>query len=111
MDDFGVKYIDKEHAMHLINVLKKCYNVEEDGEGKRYMGFTMDWDYINGEVHLSMPDYVKWALARFGHPILDKPQHQPHQHTIPTYGSTVQNTKPADTSTRLSLTEKSSSKK
>jgi hypothetical protein len=84
VDDFGVKYIGKEHAMHLIKTLKEHYEVEEDWDGRRYVGVTIDWDYRNREVHLSMPEYVEWALARFGHPTPDKPQHQPHQHAIPT---------------------------
>ncbi len=66
----------------------------------------MDWDYKKREVCLSMPEYVECALARFGHPIPDKPQHQPHLHTIPTYGATVQYAKPKDTSRKLSPQEK-----
>ena len=27
--DFGVKYIDKQHAEHLMSVLKEQYNMEE----------------------------------------------------------------------------------
>ncbi len=66
----------------------------------------MDWDYKKSEVHLSMPEYVEQALARFGHPIPDKPQHQPHQHAIPTYGATVKYAKPKDTSRCLSPAKK-----
>jgi hypothetical protein len=33
VDNFGVKYIGKEHVMHLIRVLKEHYEVEEDWEG------------------------------------------------------------------------------
>ncbi len=92
--------------MHLIKVLKEHYKVEEDWEGTQYLGTTLDWDYKNHEVHLSMPEYVEHALARFNHPAPDKPQHQPHQHSIPTYGATVQYTKSEDTSQRLSPAEK-----
>ena len=63
VDGFGVKYIGKEHVMHLIKVLKEHYEVEEDWEGKQYLGITLDWDYKNHEVHLSMPEYVEHALA------------------------------------------------
>ena len=42
MDDFGVKYIGKEHAIHLINNLKEHYEVEEDWEGWQYLGITLD---------------------------------------------------------------------
>jgi hypothetical protein len=106
VDDFGVKYIGKEHVMHLIKSLKEHYEVEEDWEGRRYLGITLDWDYKKREVHLSMPDYVERALVRFDHPTPDKPQHQPHQHAIPTYGATVQYAKLEDTSQRLSPSEK-----
>jgi hypothetical protein len=30
VDDFGVKYVGREHANHLINTLKKYYEVTED---------------------------------------------------------------------------------
>ena len=94
VDNFGVKYIGKEHVMHLINTLKEHYEVEEDWEGQRYLGITLDWDYKNH------------ALAQFNHPIPDQAQHQPHQHAIPTYGATVQYEKPKFTSQRLSPSKK-----
>jgi hypothetical protein len=53
-----------------------------------------------------MPEYVEQALAHFGHPTLAKPQHQPHPHTIPTFGATVQYAKPEDTSRPLSPIKK-----
>jgi hypothetical protein len=37
-----------------------------------------------------MPGYIKKALVRFGHVPPTKPHMQPHPHTIPTYGATVQ---------------------
>jgi hypothetical protein len=48
--------------MHLIKTLKEHNEVEEDWEGKWYLGITIDWDYKNREVHLSMPGYVEHAL-------------------------------------------------
>ncbi len=45
VDDFGVKYIGKEHVLQLIKVLKECYKVEEDWGSTRYLGITPDWDY------------------------------------------------------------------
>ncbi len=106
MDDFGVQYIGKEHVMHLIRVIKEHYKVEEDWEGTQYLGITMDWNFKNHQVHLSMPEYVERALVWFNNLGPPKPQHQPHQHTIPTYGATVQYAKLEDTSRRLSPTEK-----
>ena len=106
VDDFGVKYIGTEHVQHLLQVLRKHYEIEEDWEGSRYLGITLDWDYPNCKVHLSMPGYVEKALARFGHKIPNKPQHQPHKHTIPSYGATVQYAKAEDQSQLLSKEEK-----
>ncbi len=106
VDDFGVKYINKDDVHHLLEILKKDYTCDTDWEGTRYLGLTLDWDYKNGNVHLSMPGYIAKALARFGHENPAKPQHQPHQHTIPTYGATVQYAKPTDTSSPLSKDDK-----
>ena len=33
LDDFGVKYVGKEHARHLISVLKEHYEISEELEG------------------------------------------------------------------------------
>jgi hypothetical protein len=35
----------------------------------------------------------KKALVRFNHAPPDKPQYQPHPHTVPTYGATIQHAK------------------
>ena len=67
VDDFGVKYVGEEHAAHLVAVLKETYDIEVDEKGEKYVGISLDWDYENGEVHLSMPGYVSEALARFRH--------------------------------------------
>ena len=54
VDDFGVKYVGKEHADHLMVLLSKIYKNLNDWEGKRYLGLDLDWDYEKREVHLSM---------------------------------------------------------
>jgi hypothetical protein len=67
VDDFGVKYVGKEHTMHLINILKEHYEISEDWLGSKYIGINFDWDYENRRVHLSMPGYIEKALKRFWH--------------------------------------------
>ena len=62
MDDFSVRYVGKEYADHLISVLREHYEVDTDWDGKKYCGITLDWDYVKGEVHLSMPGYCKELL-------------------------------------------------
>ena len=44
VDDFGVKYVGKEHAGHLVSVLEQHYTVAKDWSGKWYDGITLDWD-------------------------------------------------------------------
>jgi hypothetical protein len=63
VDDFGIKYIGKEHVHHLLQVLRQDCRIEEDWEGTRYLGIILDWDYTKREVHLSMPGYIEKALA------------------------------------------------
>ena len=106
VDDFGAKYIDKDDVTHLLAALHKDYDVDTDWEGTRYLGLTLDWDYKGKRVHLSMPGYIKKALFQFGHEAPTKPQHQPHQHTVPTYGTTIQYAKAADTSKVISKEDK-----
>ena len=67
VDDFGVKYVGKEHTEHLLKVLQENYKVTSDWTGNRYIGIHMHWDYDNHKVHLFMPGYVKKALTIFRH--------------------------------------------
>jgi hypothetical protein len=67
VDDFGVKYVGKEHAMHLISILKQHYKISEDWTGNKYIGITFDWDYHNRRVHLYKLGYISKALQQFGH--------------------------------------------
>ena len=98
VDDFGVKYTNKDDVDHLASVLQQDYEIDMDWEGTRYLGLTIDWDYTDRKVHLSMPGYIEKALIRFGHEPPDKPQMQPFPHTLPTYGAKVQYAKPSDVS-------------
>ena len=67
VDDFGIKYISKEHVNHLIAALQEHYTLDIDWAGKLYCGITLDWDYENGTVDISMPGYIKKLLHRFQH--------------------------------------------
>ena len=100
VDDFGVKYTGDEHAEHLLAALRENYTVSPDWDGERYAGMTLDWDYARRQVHLSIPQYCKDALLRFGHKVR-KLNHQPHKHAIPVYGRKIQNAKPVDETPKL----------
>jgi hypothetical protein len=55
VDYFGVKYVGREHAEHLMAFIKKKYNISSDWNGTAYCGLTLEWDYKNRTVDLSMP--------------------------------------------------------
>ena len=40
VDDFGVKYVGEEHALHLKQVLKQHYKVSADWTGNRYIPYV-----------------------------------------------------------------------
>ena len=60
VDNFGVKYVGKEHANHLLSVLRKYYVVDKHAEGNKYCGITLDWDYENQKSAL----VHAWLLSR-----------------------------------------------
>jgi hypothetical protein len=62
---------------------------------------TLEWNYEEGHVTISMPGYVEKALQRFTHPSPSRPQHSPHAWTAPNYGASVQYPAPDDTSLPL----------
>jgi hypothetical protein len=55
VDDFGVKYVGREHAEHLMACIRKNYNISSDWKVSAYCGLTLEWDYKNRTVDLSMP--------------------------------------------------------
>ena len=103
VDDFGVKYIGREHAEHLIQALQAQYTITTDWTGELYCGITLKWDYDAGTVDLSMPGYVAKAMKRFLHSMPSRPQHSPHAWTKPVYGTATQLTAPEDTSAPLNV--------
>lgn len=104
VDDFGVKYVGKEHAQHLIAALQTHYNIAIDWEGRTFCGITLNWNYKERTVDLSMPGYIERTLKKFQHKKPDQPVDAPHQHIPIIYGKNVQ-TVPEDTSPKLSPPE------
>ncbi len=106
VDNFGIKYVGCEHVEHLSGILKEHYKCSQDWSGARYLGMTINWDYINKSVHVSMLDYVPEAVIHFQHAPPAKPQHQPYPHIKPMYGTTKQYGETIDTSPPLSKEDK-----
>ncbi len=90
VDNFGIQYHSKADANHLIQALTNFYDVTIDWSGKHYCDLTLDWDYENGFVDISMPGYITNLLTRLKHP---PPAHKvdaPHAWIAPKCGQTVQ---------------------
>jgi hypothetical protein len=94
VDDFGVKYVNQPDAQHLVDAISEYYTTTEDWTGTVYCGITLEWDYVNHWVDLSMPGYVAKALLRFQHPRPLRPAHAPSHWHRPEYGAKVQYTTP-----------------
>ena len=59
VDDVGVKYTRKRHSEHLKSVLDTYCNMDTDWKGKLCCGVHLKWNYREGYVDISMPNYVK----------------------------------------------------
>ena len=68
VDDFGVKFVGIEQLQHLVESLNKFYEIVLDPKGSKYCGITLEWEYENRTVDLSMPNYVPTKLKEFDHP-------------------------------------------
>jgi hypothetical protein len=68
VDDFGVKYVNKDDMDHLIASIKKNYILTEVWMGNVYCGIHLDWDYAGWMVDISMLGYIKKkAVVRAHH--------------------------------------------
>ena len=98
VDDFGVKYIDKENSDHLIQALQKIYTISIDWTHSLFYRLTIDWDYAARTCNISIPKYLQTALLKCQHPAPKLPQHAPHSWEKPTYGAHVQYSQDDDSS-------------
>jgi hypothetical protein len=89
-DDFGVKYVGKQHALHLLEALRHLYTVTEDWAGTLFNGLTIGWNYDARYVDISMPHYLPAVFHRFQHRAPAKHQGASHAWTVPTYDAKVQ---------------------
>jgi hypothetical protein len=82
--------------------IRKKYNISSDLNGTAYCGLTLDWDYKNRTVELSMPGYIKAALHMYQHPSPARPENAPHTWNPPIYGAKTQFVNEITTSPALS---------
>jgi hypothetical protein len=98
VDDFGVKYVDKEDIDHLVTTIGNRYPIKVDWKAEYYLGITIKWGYVNRTATLSMPGYVQEALLEFQHESTDGVKfNSPSPYTPPVYGKKRQMTKSDET--------------
>ncbi len=91
VDDFGVKYVGKEHADHLIMSIKSTYKkLTEDWTGSLYCGIMLEWDYIGRTVDISMLGYIKKKLQEYKHLLPGRIQNCPYSPEPKKFGSYAQ---------------------
>jgi hypothetical protein len=105
VDNFGVKYVGKEHVEHLIRCIKETYKVTEDWTGDLYCGITLKWNYDERWLDISMPGYIKKLLLKYKHCMPTKPQHCPYAPAPKQYGAKAQAPLLVDISPKLSPEE------
>ena len=88
VDDFGIKYFSKNDLEHLFNTLGAHYKFSTDMSGTNFCGLKLHWNYTQGFVDISMPEYIQKSLQRLQHTPPTSPQYSPQHHTPVTYGST-----------------------
>eukprot|EP00804_Cyclotella_cryptica_P019090 CCRYP_014475-RA/>CCRYP_014475-RA protein AED:0.46 eAED:0.46 QI:0/0/0/1/0/0/2/0/218 len=96
VEDFGIKYIGKQHLNHLITSIKCHYDVKIDYTGSVYCGITLDWHYDKGYLEISMPGYVTKQLTKYNHPLPNKPVNTPWEPYPIKYGNPIQQMLPQD---------------
>ena len=102
VDDFGIKYVDRNDVDHLLNVLQDLYSIICDWKGELYLGLTLKCDYMHRKLKLSMPDYIPNVLLFFKHSIPTRKQHSTYAWSKPKYGAT-QKFVTSDDSKKVSL--------
>ena len=102
VDDFGVKYVGKEHMDYLIISLQKDYSrITVDWKGELYAGINLKWNYEERWLDASMNGYVSKLRQRFSQKMPKKPQHSPHRAPKKVYGAAAQDTIVPDDSAKL----------
>ena len=67
VDNFGMKYTNKDDVNHLISIIRSKYKSKVDFDAKQYIGIHLKWDYIKRQVICFMDGYVRNALEKLKH--------------------------------------------
>ena len=66
VDDFLVKFKNRDAADHILNALRELYTTTSDvATTQKYVGITFNHNKAARYIDMSMPGYVKKAIQRF----------------------------------------------
>ena len=106
VDDFGVKFTNKNDMSHLIDALEEHYEISIDHTGSLYCGITLFWNYKEGYLEISMPGYVRKKLLEYKHLKPRRRQDCPLAPAPRSFGKNSQRPAEADNSPLLHADEK-----
>ncbi len=101
VDNFGVKYENKDEVDHLIASIKKDYMLTKDWAGNLYCGIQLNWNYAGRTVDTSMPGYIKKKLQEYRRIIPRKIQGCPYLPKPKKIGTEAQASSPQDNMPKL----------
>ena len=81
-----MKVFNEQDKEHFLQSLRQYYNISVDHNGTNYLELTIDWNYQQGYIDISMPGYIKKLRDRLSHLDPPRPQYAPHRWTQPAYG-------------------------
>jgi hypothetical protein len=106
VDDFLIKYKDREAVDHLLTVLRELYTITtEFGTTQKYVGITLHHNKSQRYIDMSIPGYVKKAIQRFKRDNL-KGADSPIIYVPPNYGKHQQEVPLEEPSVPLTASEK-----
>ncbi|KAL7463321.1 hypothetical protein ACHAXS_003694 [Conticribra weissflogii] len=101
LDDFGIKYVNKQDAEHLLNAPKDHSKVEIDWTHRLYCGITLEWNY---KERYDESPYQDTSKSNYKKP----PQDSPYQGHSKKYGKVFQDLIPEDATKELFKDKKKS---
>jgi hypothetical protein len=101
VDDFGVKYKNKDDVDHLVASIKTTYTLTEHWSGDLYCGIVLAWDYVNRTEDISMPGYIKKKLQEYKHVQFKRTQMCPYLPVPKQFGTEAQAPLPTNVFPRL----------
>jgi hypothetical protein len=105
VDDFGVKYQNRDDFDFLVSCLSRLYQVKSHPIASKFLGFALSHNRAKRTLSLSYPGYIDALLLRL-RPLGVKPATTPAIYHPPCYGSSAPQSASADSSHLASLKQR-----